>query len=227
MTKKKKAYARAGVDVDLGNRLKAASTDSSGKRTGPKSSAKSAASAASSRSDLSRNTASPSSSAALDGVGTKLKDRLRPRTPRHHRRGPRQPLRQRHRRARRGAALLSRLPRHRKRGAAASSPNHHGLCPRPAPAERLRAHRRGNRADAGLLPEGRIRRQRHIVGVVEKSRRCSTADRSVAGDVVIGLASNGLHTNGYSLARKIFFEQLGLKPGAAWTARTAASARNC
>jgi phosphoribosylformylglycinamidine cyclo-ligase len=33
-----------------------------------------------------------------------------------------------------------------------------------------------------------------------------------AGDAVIGIASSGLHTNGYSLARKIFFEQLKLKP---------------
>ena len=32
------------------------------------------------------------------------------------------------------------------------------------------------------------------------------------GDAVIGIASAGLHTNGYSLARKIFFEQLKLKP---------------
>ena len=30
--------------------------------------------------------------------------------------------------------------------------------------------------------------------------------------MVIGIASSGLHTNGYSLARKIFFEQLNLKP---------------
>jgi phosphoribosylformylglycinamidine cyclo-ligase len=32
------------------------------------------------------------------------------------------------------------------------------------------------------------------------------------GDVVIGIESSGLHTNGYSLGRKIFFEQLGYKP---------------
>jgi phosphoribosylformylglycinamidine cyclo-ligase len=32
------------------------------------------------------------------------------------------------------------------------------------------------------------------------------------GDVVLGLASNGLHTNGYSLARKILFEKMRLKP---------------
>jgi phosphoribosylformylglycinamidine cyclo-ligase len=32
------------------------------------------------------------------------------------------------------------------------------------------------------------------------------------GDAVIGIASSGLHTNGYSLGRKIFFEQLKLKP---------------
>src|SRR6185312_3364863 len=31
-------------------------------------------------------------------------------------------------------------------------------------------------------------------------------------DVVIGMESSGLHTNGYSLGRKIFFEQLKLKP---------------
>jgi phosphoribosylformylglycinamidine cyclo-ligase len=32
-----------------------------------------------------------------------------------------------------------------------------------------------------------------------------------AGDVLVGLPSTGLHTNGYSLARRIVFEQLGLR----------------
>jgi phosphoribosylformylglycinamidine cyclo-ligase len=50
-----------------------------------------------------------------------------------------------------------------------------------------------------------------IVGVVEKSRMLD--GKSIRpGDVVLGLASSGLHTNGYSLARKIFFEKLKLKP---------------
>jgi len=51
-----------------------------------------------------------------------------------------------------------------------------------------------------------------IVGVVEKSRMLNGQKTVKAGDVVIGIASSGLHTNGYSLARKIFFEQLKLKP---------------
>ena len=50
-----------------------------------------------------------------------------------------------------------------------------------------------------------------IVGVVEKTRMLD-GKTIRPGDVVIGLASSGLHTNGYSLARKIFFEQLKLKP---------------
>jgi len=50
-----------------------------------------------------------------------------------------------------------------------------------------------------------------IVGVVEKDRMLT--GRTVRpGDLVIGLASNGLHTNGYSLARQILFERLKLKP---------------
>ena len=48
------------------------------------------------------------------------------------------------------------------------------------------------------------------VGVVEKSRIVS-GSRIEEGDVVLGLASSGLHSNGYSLARKIVFEAAGLK----------------
>ena len=50
-----------------------------------------------------------------------------------------------------------------------------------------------------------------VVGVVEKSRMLD-GKAIRPGDVVIGLASSGLHTNGYSLARKIFFEGMKLKP---------------
>jgi phosphoribosylformylglycinamidine cyclo-ligase len=50
-----------------------------------------------------------------------------------------------------------------------------------------------------------------IVGVVEKAQMLD--GKSIRpGDIVLGLASSGLHTNGYSLARKIFFEQMKLKP---------------
>jgi len=51
-----------------------------------------------------------------------------------------------------------------------------------------------------------------IVGVAEKSRLLNGPKTVKAGDVVIGIASSGLHTNGYSLARKIFFEKMRLKP---------------
>jgi phosphoribosylformylglycinamidine cyclo-ligase len=51
-----------------------------------------------------------------------------------------------------------------------------------------------------------------IVGVVEKARILD--GKSIRpGDAVIGLASSGLHTNGYSLARRILFQRLKLKPG--------------
>jgi phosphoribosylformylglycinamidine cyclo-ligase len=50
-----------------------------------------------------------------------------------------------------------------------------------------------------------------IVGVVERAKMLD--GKSIrTGDIVLGLASSGLHTNGYSLARKILFEQMRLKP---------------
>jgi phosphoribosylformylglycinamidine cyclo-ligase len=50
-----------------------------------------------------------------------------------------------------------------------------------------------------------------IVGVVDKPRMIDGSTIK-PGDVLIGLASNGLHTNGYSLARQVFFEKMKLRP---------------
>ena len=51
-----------------------------------------------------------------------------------------------------------------------------------------------------------------IVGVVDRAKIID-GSKIKPGDVVLGLASNGLHTNGYSLARKILLEKMRLKPG--------------
>lgn len=50
-----------------------------------------------------------------------------------------------------------------------------------------------------------------IVGVVDKSRMLNGQRSVKRRDVILGIASSGLHTNGYSLARKILFDQLKLK----------------
>jgi phosphoribosylformylglycinamidine cyclo-ligase len=49
-----------------------------------------------------------------------------------------------------------------------------------------------------------------IVGWVRRNRILD-GSRIRPGDVILGLASSGLHTNGYSLARKVLLEQEGLK----------------
>jgi len=46
-----------------------------------------------------------------------------------------------------------------------------------------------------------------IVGVVDRDKALPSGVRE--GDVLVGLPSAGLHTNGYSLARKVLFETLG------------------
>jgi len=50
-----------------------------------------------------------------------------------------------------------------------------------------------------------------IVGVVDRVKMID-GRKIKPGDVVLGLASNGLHTNGYSLARKILLEKMRLSP---------------
>ncbi|HEX6941202.1 MAG TPA: phosphoribosylformylglycinamidine cyclo-ligase [Longimicrobiales bacterium] len=48
-----------------------------------------------------------------------------------------------------------------------------------------------------------------IVGVVEEEQRPGK-HRVRAGDALVALASNGFHTNGYSLVRRVLFDRLGL-----------------
>jgi phosphoribosylformylglycinamidine cyclo-ligase len=54
----------------------------------------------------------------------------------------------------------------------------------------------------GMYPVGEYDLAGFAVGVVEKSK-IITGENIKAGDVVLGLASNGAHSNGYSLVRKI------------------------
>ncbi len=57
----------------------------------------------------------------------------------------------------------------------------------------------------GFYSDGEYDLAGFVVGIVDKSRVID--GKSIrAGDVVLGLPSTGLHTNGYSLARKLFFE---------------------
>jgi phosphoribosylformylglycinamidine cyclo-ligase len=63
-----------------------------------------------------------------------------------------------------------------------------------------------------FYPPGEYDLAGFTVGIVEKSK---VVDGSAirAGDQLVGIASSGLHSNGYSLARKVFFERMRLKPG--------------
>jgi phosphoribosylformylglycinamidine cyclo-ligase len=63
----------------------------------------------------------------------------------------------------------------------------------------------------GFYADGEYDIAGFIVGVVEKSQVVD-GHAIVPGDVLIGLQSSGLHTNGYSLARKICFEKAGWQP---------------
>ncbi|TCL54399.1 phosphoribosylformylglycinamidine cyclo-ligase [Hydrogenispora ethanolica] len=63
----------------------------------------------------------------------------------------------------------------------------------------------------GIYSSGEFDLVGTIVGVVERDELITGAAIQ-PGDRVLGLPSWGLHTNGYSLARKICFEDLGLQP---------------
>ena len=63
----------------------------------------------------------------------------------------------------------------------------------------------------GFYADGEYDIAGFIVGAVERTKIVD--GRSIVpGDVLIGLPSAGLHTNGYSLARRVFFDVAGLQP---------------
>ena len=64
----------------------------------------------------------------------------------------------------------------------------------------------------GMYQRGEYDLAGTIVGVVERKLMID-GSRIRPGDRIIGMASSGLHTNGYSLARKVLFETMGLELG--------------
>ena len=63
----------------------------------------------------------------------------------------------------------------------------------------------------GFYPDAEYDLAGFIVGVVDRERIITGKDVQI-GDIVLGLPSNGLHTNGYSLARKLLFEVARYSP---------------
>jgi phosphoribosylformylglycinamidine cyclo-ligase len=62
----------------------------------------------------------------------------------------------------------------------------------------------------GFYADGEYDVAGFIVGAVSRARLID-GKTIAAGDLLVGIPSSGLHTNGYSLARRIAFEQAGLK----------------
>ncbi|MFZ1375313.1 MAG: phosphoribosylformylglycinamidine cyclo-ligase [Geothrix sp.] len=78
----------------------------------------------------------------------------------------------------------------------------------------------------GVYAEGEVDVAGTIVGVVDEADLLPRLDAMAAGDVLLGLPSSGLHTNGYSLARKVCFEleKLGVADTLPGTTQTVAQA---
>src|SRR5438477_3334007 len=210
MGKKKKAYARAGVDVDLGNKLKRRIQSLVRQTHGPQVLGKIGGFGGLFRADFS-GMREPILVSSIDSVGTKLK-------------------------------IAFALDRHDTVGADMVNHCVNDIavvgarplffldyigCEKLRPRvfdQLLRGFSRASRAagcaliggETAQLP-GMYRKDEYdlagcIVGVVDRAKMID-GRKVKPGDVILGLASNGLHTNGYSLARRILFEKMKLKPG--------------
>jgi len=205
---KKKAYARAGVDVDLGNRLKRRIQSLVRKTHGPQVLGKIGGFGGLFAPNL-RGMRKPVLVASVDGVGTKLKiafaankhDTVGADLVNH---------------CVNDIAVLGARPLFFLDYIGAEK-----LEPRVF-SELLGGFAKACRAAScaliggetaqmpGMYQRGEYDLAGCIVGVVDRGEIIN-GSRVRVGDVVLGLSSNGLHTNGYSLARKILFERLKLK----------------
>jgi phosphoribosylformylglycinamidine cyclo-ligase len=211
MTTPGKAYARAGVDVDLGNRLKGEIQSLVRQTHGPQVLGKIGGFGGLFRASF-RDMRDPILVSSIDGVGTKLK-------------------------------IAFALKRHNTVGADLVNHCINDIavvgayplffldyigCEKLDPRvfrQLLQGFSRACRAGGcaliggetaqmpGMYRKGEYDLAGCIVGVVDRQRMID-GGRIRPGDVVLGLASNGLHTNGYSLARKILHGKMRMKPKA-------------
>src|SRR5215471_733625 len=219
MTKRKKAYARAGVDVDLGNRLKGQIQSLVRQTHGPQVLGKIGGFGGLFRATF-PGICDPVLVASVDGVGTKLKIAF---------------AMDRHDTV--GMDLVNHcVDDIAVLGARPLFFLDYIGCERLEPRvfqQLLRGFSRACRAAGcallggetaqmpGMYRKGEYDLAGCIVGVVDRTKIIDGSSIQ-HGDIVLGLASNGLHTNGYSLARKILFEKMRLKlssrvPGSAIT----------
>jgi phosphoribosylformylglycinamidine cyclo-ligase len=219
MTKKQKAYARAGVDVALGNRLKRHIQSLAKQTHGPQVLGKIGGFGGLFRANFS-GMREPVLVASIDGVGTKLKIAF---------------AMNKHDTV--GADLVNHCVNDiAVLGAEPLFFLDYIGCEKLDPHvfdDLLRGFSRACRSAGcaliggetaqmpGIYREGEYDLAGCIVGVVDRARIVD-GSKIRPGDAILGLESNGLHTNGYSLARRILFGKMRLKvrsriPGSATT----------
>jgi phosphoribosylformylglycinamidine cyclo-ligase len=207
----KKAYARAGVDVDLGNKLKRRIQSLVRQTHGPQILGKIGGFGGLFNANFSRMR-EPVLVASIDGVGTKLK-------------------------------IAFALNKHDTVGADLVNHCVNDIavlgarplffldyigCEKLEPLvfdQLIRGFSRACRAAKcaliggetaqmpGMYGKGEYDLAGCIVGVVDRAKIIN-GRKIKQGDAILGMPSNGLHTNGYSLARKILFEKMKLNPKA-------------
>jgi phosphoribosylformylglycinamidine cyclo-ligase len=219
MAKKKKAYAGAGVDVDLGNRLKKSIQGLVRLTHGPQVLGKIGGFGGLFRANF-RAMRDPVLVASIDGVGTKLKIAFA---------------------MNKHDTVGTDLVNHCVNDIAVLGARplfflDYIGCEKLQPRvfdQLLRGFSRGCRTAGcaliggetaqmpGMYRKGEYDLAGCIVGVVNRADIID-GRKIRSGDAILGLAANGLHTNGYSLARKILFEKMRLNvrsrlPGSATT----------